>query len=223
MRCPPPKTNFGHWSRNRWAIPSWITSCALVSAVDRRQTAWFGIFMLGWAACGSDSGTMILPDGSDAAIPSICVGMDVAHVHSHSECGAARIQGWYWDGTSCQALTGCGCAGADCDLLYEQFTHCLSAMAACVPSGGCRADDIRGTGTCDAILGWRWNGTTCAPVGGCSCAGADCAALRATRLECEAGHSTCTGARDSGSGWIGRQPGRRGDTGTARCRHNFTT
>jgi hypothetical protein len=68
--------------------------------------------------------------------------------------------GWAWDGSQCQALSGCSCVGADCWATYDDMDSCQSAYQACL------ADDCRQTG-CEAgyYCGMCWVGYSCIPDG----------------------------------------------------------
>lgn len=65
----------------------------------------------------------------------------------------------------------------------------------CIDDGGpmCEAQDIRGEGPCAAFIGVAWNGTECVNIGGCTCAGSDCADLYPDEAACQAAHGSCPG------------------------------
>lgn len=52
------------------------------------------------------------------------------------------------------------------------------ALAAGCSSSTCPAWDAHGSGLCNLILGFAWDGQSCVAVSGCDCAGADCDLLR---------------------------------------------
>jgi hypothetical protein len=52
---------------------------------------------------------------------------------------------------------------------------------------------VEGSGDCDMIVGYAWDGAACAGLSGCSCAGPDCDALSDGPEECSSQHSVCTG------------------------------
>ncbi|HMI90900.1 MAG TPA: DUF6748 domain-containing protein [Polyangiales bacterium] len=82
-----------------------------------------------------------------------------------------------------------GPAGRGFDFVASQFYVRL------VPKETpCAAMDATGIGPCDAFLGWAWDGAACAGISGCSCEGADCAALHPSYEECNEAHAGCTGA-----------------------------
>jgi hypothetical protein len=56
---------------------------------------------------------------------------------------------------------------------------------------GCDAQDASGVGTCEPLLGARWNGAGCEIVWGCSCEGADCDDLWPSYEECAAAQQHC--------------------------------
>ncbi len=47
------------------------------------------------------------------------------------------LLGWVWTGTGCEPLSGCSCAGADCDSLAASPAECETAHADCYPTGDC--------------------------------------------------------------------------------------
>lgn len=59
------------------------------------------------------------------------------------------------------------------------------------PGGTCAPQDIAGEGLCTAILGVRWNGSSCETVGGCDCVGADCGEIFRDEASCEAAYREC--------------------------------
>jgi len=63
---------------------------------------------------------------SHVRCPEPCVPMDVREV---GDC--EPIHGWYWNGTRCEALSGCECAGEDCDRLFASLRECLDVTAGC--------------------------------------------------------------------------------------------
>ena len=96
--------------------------------------------------------------------------------------------------------TGCpeDCPGV---CACDGTTHCNAcsanaAGASVARPGACEAiectpQDAHGQGECALFLGYRWNGTTCEGIGGCSCVGADCAELYGSPDECAADHAAC--------------------------------
>jgi hypothetical protein len=59
--------------------------------------------------------------------------------------------------------------------------------------GGCRAQDARGDGLCDAFFGYAWDGRMCVAVTGCRCEGSDCRALSLELDACRLRYSGCRG------------------------------
>ncbi len=152
--------------------------------------------ILGWAWNGR---------GCEAIVGCECLGEDCDQLFSSpGECLAAHetcpcapqdaqgvgaceaILGYAWDGSQCNAVVGCSCTGADCDEIGT-LAECLAEHRKCI----CRAQDAFGEGPCDLFLGYRWNGESCESVSGCSCVGADCAALSPTLAACQALHEPC--------------------------------
>ena len=64
----------------------------------------------------------------DEPEPVSCEPMDVA-----SEGLCAAILGYYWDGRGCRTLSGCDCAGRDCEELYDSIESCEAAHVDCGP------------------------------------------------------------------------------------------
>lgn len=95
-------------------------------------------------------------------------------------------------GTPC-GPTHCG-AGLEC--CNESCGICVAPGEGCRAIGcvdPCGAQDAAGVGACDMHLGYRWNGSSCEPLGGCSCEGAACEGLFASAAECQSRHSNCNG------------------------------
>lgn len=128
-----------------------------------------------------------------------------SHCTSNAECGAGRYchveLGSCGAAGECRAIPGelpcgptsqpvCGCDGRDyaCEDAANQQGVSAASLGSC--AGECAPDDARGEGACFLSLGYRWNGTSCEFVGGCSCEGTDCP-LPATAEECEAAHAGC--------------------------------
>jgi hypothetical protein len=139
----------------------------------------------------------------------------------HTQCAAMDVQGdgacfctsmgWMWNGSACVELPAgfCGCKGADCDKLTATKEDCLSAHTTCdagktISCGStalfekthelCAAMEVQGEGACNCTsMGWMWDGSACValPAGFCSCKGADCDKLTATREECQTKHQAC--------------------------------
>jgi len=66
------------------------------------------------------------PEECQASCLPPCVPMRVSGV---GDC--KKLLGYAWNGTSCEALGGCSCAGEDCDLLYESPQECELAYESC--------------------------------------------------------------------------------------------
>lgn len=119
-----------------------------------------------------------------AGCGSVCDPMDVRGV---GDC--EMILGWYWDGRTCRALSGCSCEGKDCDRLAASPDACAAMVAGCPPS--CDPMDARPVGPCTMILGYIWDGKTCQGISGCACEGEDCDGIFQTLPACEAAYSGC--------------------------------
>lgn len=70
-------------------------------------------------------------------------------------------------------------------LLCPSFPPCDS---------GCEAQDARGVGDCEMVLGVFWDGFRCSYVSGCSCEGEDCDAAYSSPAECYLEHAACPSA-----------------------------
>ncbi|MEM9188928.1 MAG: hypothetical protein AAGF12_07115 [Myxococcota bacterium] len=66
--------------------------------------------------------------GCGDAPPSKCEAQDI---RGEGPCRA--ILGAAFDGTSCEEISGCSCAGTDCDDLFASVEGCEAAYAECIP------------------------------------------------------------------------------------------
>jgi hypothetical protein len=87
--------------------------------------------------------------------------------------------------THCSA--GLECCNESCGICAAPGEGCIAV--GCVDP--CGAQPAAGVGACDLHLGYRWNGSTCESLGGCSCEGPACIGLFASMEECQARHSNC--------------------------------
>ncbi len=76
-------------------------------------------------------GVSVLHDGACETSPS-CEAQDA---YGEGPCDA--YLGVRWNGTSCEGVSGCVCAGTDCDSLYTDTTSCEADHAGCTPGGAC--------------------------------------------------------------------------------------
>jgi hypothetical protein len=86
----------------------------------------------------------------------------------------------------------CGCDGRD----YRSPCDAHAAGVDVAREGPCprpcTPDDATGVGACRLLLGYRWDGRTCAPLVGCECRGADCSVvLDRSEETCLAAHAAC--------------------------------
>ena len=88
--------------------------------------------------------------------------------------------------THCSA--GLVCCNESCGICAAPGEGCITI--GCVDP--CGAQPAAGVGACDLHLGYRWNGSSCEPLGGCSCEGAACSGLFGSMEECQARHSNCS-------------------------------
>ncbi len=129
--------------------------------------------------------------GVDVDPADTCRGADCDPMDARGEGLCRAILGYRWTGSACQPLSGCSCVGADCTRLYGSLDECTAAHRECVATS-CDPMDARGEGLCRAILGYRWTGSACQPLSGCSCVGADCTRLYGSLDECSAAFAACT-------------------------------
>jgi hypothetical protein len=102
----------------------------------------------------------------------------------------AYMPSWGFDTATqrCVPFVYGGCEGN-----ANRFASATDCVAQC---GGdiCQPQAAEGVGPCDALLGIKWNGTTCVVISGCSCAGPDCDNLFSTGGEdCMQAHAQCPG------------------------------
>jgi hypothetical protein len=100
------------------------------------------------------------------------------------------------DGQVCQpGLCFCPGGGDDC-----------CTKAECVPdpnADNCAPQDAFGQGPCEAFFGYKWNGSSCQGMSGCSCQGSDCGNLWFDKSECETAHASCEQETKSCGGFAG--------------------
>lgn len=133
--------------------------------------------------------------GFSVAHTGVCdavTGCDAQDARGEGACLPPAF-GYAFNGNNCVVIQGCSCVGTDCDNLYQTEAACVEDNRSCFAT--CPAQRIRGEGPCTAILGSRWNGTSCENVGGCSCVGEDCGDIYQTSQACESAHRLC-GSRD---------------------------
>ncbi|MGM0554884.1 MAG: hypothetical protein ACQEVA_00710 [Myxococcota bacterium] len=123
---------------------------------------------------------------------------------ARGEGACAAVVGVIWNGESCVSISGCSCVGSDCDKTYDSVEACENDRSACLEPD-CAAQDARGVGPCDAVLGWAWTGSEsgCQAISGCECRGADCDALYESQRSCQEDNVKCgSDARCGGFGGI---------------------
>ncbi|MBX3130611.1 MAG: hypothetical protein KF718_28085 [Polyangiaceae bacterium] len=96
-------------------------------------------------------------------------------------------------GVACGSVT-CGvgqeCCNASCGICVDPGGACIQVEC----SDACEGQNARAMGQCDMMLGYRWTGETCEPLGGCSCAGSDCPSLFASLEDCQKAYAQCESA-----------------------------
>lgn len=118
----------------------------------------------------------------DYALEGVCgIADEVGYCRARpSECSA-----------ECEEVCGC-----------DDVTYCNACEAhragrevrmpgACPPPDPCHPFDAFGEGECTDVLGYQWNGSGCARVVGCTCAGGDCGRLEVDEAACEATFAEC--------------------------------
>lgn len=153
--------------------------------------------ILGWfwtgGRCLPLSGCSCVGDDCPNLFPSLA---ECNQAHASCPCaaqdafgqgGCALFLGWKWNGRRCEGVSGCSCTGTDCGNLFQSLDECRKEHGKCL----CRAEDARGEGPCDQVLGWRWDGERCEELSGCNCVGLDCDLLAASFEECYALHRDC--------------------------------
>jgi hypothetical protein len=68
----------------------------------------------------------------------------------------------------------------------------LAVAAQTEPAARCSAQDARGKGQCERVLGYAWDGRQCVSLSGCSCVGTDCAGIFQKLESCQAAYAHCS-------------------------------
>lgn len=99
------------------------------------------------------------------------------------------------ESTPCGPTTcdpGTICCNASCGICTTPGMTCIDIP--CTDGGGssCGGDDatLTSEGACSTTL-YRWTGTDCEALMGCTCSGRDCERLRSTAADCYEEHSEC--------------------------------
>lgn len=137
-----------------------------------RTTTWLGAMAIASAIAGCSASHG--PGGGPACGPVTCASDQVCCNESCGICAAPDE----------------GCIAIACTL-DAGLPPRDAAPWIDVSEAPCAAIDARGVGDCDAVLGWAWNGSDCATIGGCSCAGRDCGSVSSSRAECSRAHEAC--------------------------------
>jgi hypothetical protein len=99
------------------------------------------------------------------------------------------ILGHHWDGLRCRALSACECIGEDCEDLYRTEDECRQAHFFCPTP--CTPMNAEAVGPCLAIIGTKWDGSSCVEMSGCECIGDDCEELFPGLEECAEAMAQC--------------------------------
>jgi hypothetical protein len=124
----------------------------------------------------------------DHAKPKDSGSASCAAQNAHGQGSCEMLLGWGWDGRACIPLSGCSCQGPDCNKLFADPGACYKVYGVCIP---CTAMDAQGQGRCKMLLGWKWDGSQCVSLGGCSCQGADCDRLFGSAQICQTAMAHC--------------------------------
>jgi hypothetical protein len=179
------------------AFPPCSISCAPQDAMGVGPCdAIVGIFWDGFR-CTWHSGCNCEGEDCDESFDSV-----EACYEAHAGCASAcdpmdaagagdceRALGVVWTGRDCRSISGCECAGEDCDRIYKSFDECLASVTGCPAT--CGPMDVAEVGTCEPVHGWFWNGSECRVLSGCECAGEDCGRLFPDPEACAAAHAAC--------------------------------
>jgi hypothetical protein len=174
--------------------------------------AWNGKDCVGLSGCscvGADC-SAIYKDPSECKVAhescQPCVGGPPPCAAPPDGCnyeGGGCVGGKWTCGTlvcdaQCKADSDCPQPGAPCQVCSDGSTSCPSAQ--CI--GGqcqvsfpgcpeaCGAQKITGVGDCKKLLGFAWDGTMCAAIDGCECAG-DCKGLFDSQAACDKAYAAC--------------------------------
>jgi hypothetical protein len=162
----------------------------------------------GNAQQGTDPGQTIQCGSAElfSATHDACGAMDAEGVAGDDGITCRCHLGYKWNGTACDAIGGCACAGEDCGKLTETLEECEQNHTACTGSdfqcgsprlfssshASCESMDAKAAGPgCRCVLGYTWNGTACEMLSNCECEGADCDKLTQSQEECEQAHAGC--------------------------------
>ncbi len=159
---------------------------------------WNGVECELLSACsceGSDCDNLYASDGECKLAHESCVGGNECEPDDAQAIGDCALPlGTAWSGDNCISLSGCECAGSDCEAVaMTSEQECWDAHALCELGDPCQADDAFGEGPCDAFFGFKWNGDACEGVSGCECVGLDCEFLDWDLALCEEAHAECGG------------------------------
>lgn len=145
----------------------------------------------------TDTGTGSTDTGSTDTSGETDTGTDTA---PNADCDPQQIipvgdcevpLGWAWNGEACVEVSGCECAGPDCDKLYDSLELCIDDHALCELTNPCAVDDAFAEGDCPDSFGFAWTTDGCVEIVGCECVGLDCPWLPPTLAVCEEAHAEC--------------------------------
>jgi hypothetical protein len=126
-------------------------------------------------SCGCDGITYASP--CDASASGVSLWADDRPCGPTPPCAAQDIEpegacalalGVRWNGSECEFISGCTCAGADCDARFTSMSECEAAYAGCAPGGCTSSADCADGSYCHFEDGCGATGVSgeCRPVPG---------------------------------------------------------
>ncbi len=158
---------------------------------------------------GADCGELFVDQSACLSFHTQCFGGETCESQDASgssfsfECDKPEdrdtVHGFRWTGSGCETVRGCRCSGSDCDELFVDQKACLSLHGEC---GGpvCQPQDAAASSfsfECttpedkNTVHGFRWTGSGCETVRGCTCSGSDCDELFVDQAACLGFHTSC--------------------------------
>jgi hypothetical protein len=137
-----------------------------------------------------------------------CYDADACGAKSSGSCYCDELCAQYGD--CCHdAADACGVdecvAGGACPAGESCVTGSPNECVAPLIEVSCGAQDASGSGLCEAFFGYKWNGSSCVGISGCSCQGSDCGNLYGDPIQCASAHETCEPQAQQCGGLAGLQ------------------
>lgn len=110
-----------------------------------------------------------------------------------AECPNPDAPGVEYEGNSYRDPTVCESLDFSCEEGETRFDRRLCGCGCRRASEGglCAPMDVEGEGGCDAVLGYRFDGSECRSISGCSCEGDDCRKLYKSADRCRRATGDC--------------------------------